>query len=217
MRIRIRPNMLCAAALTGVGAALIAYVAAILVTGIWMESRDRFKLAAALTHGVPLLAMPDPRYRADKSSGAKVVPISTARNNLSPLGLGILEIDRLGLSVLIRSSTTSIDLDKGAGWIPGTALPGDAAGNVVLTGHRDTFFRDLRGVKRGDTVRLRTPFGLRLYTVTETSVVDPANTSVLRPTAKSTLTLITCFPFDFIGHAPKRFIVRASGVSNPAQ
>jgi sortase A len=208
--------MLCGAALTGVGAALVAYVAAILVTGIWVESRDRFKLAAALTQGVPLLAIPDPRHRADKSSGAKVVPISTARNNLSPLGLGILEIDRLGLSVLIRASTTSIDLDKGAGWIPGTALPGDA-GNVVLTGHRDTFFRDLRGVKRGDIVRLRTPLGPRSYTVTETSVVDPADTSVLRPTAKSTLTLITCFPFDFIGHAPKRFIVRASGVSNPAQ
>jgi sortase A len=216
MRVRTRPNMLCGAALTGVGAALVAYVAAILVTGIWVESRDRFKLAAALTQGVPLLVIPDPRHRADKSSGAKVVPISTARTNLSPLGLGILEIDRLGLSVLIRSSTTSIDLDKGAGWIPGTALPGDA-GNVVLTGHRDTFFRDLRGVKRGDIVRLRTPFGPRSYTVTETSVVDPADTSVLRPTAKSTLTLITCFPFDFIGHAPKRFIVRASGVSNPAQ
>ncbi|MEP7365555.1 MAG: class D sortase [Acidobacteriota bacterium] len=211
MRIRIRPNVFYGAAVAGAGAALLAYVATIVLMGAWMESRDRFELAATLTQGVPLLAVPDPRGRGDKqANGAHVIPIAPSRTTVSSLGLGIVEIDRLGLSVLIRGTSTAADLDKGAGWIKGTARPGDA-GNVGVAGHRDTFFRDLRGVKAGDEVRLLTPAGPRVYTVTETMIVEPSNTSVLRQTATPTLTLITCFPFDFIGAAPKRFVVRATG------
>jgi sortase A len=209
MRIRIRPNVVCGAAVAGAGAAVRAYAAAILVMGSWMESRDRFEFAASLTQGVPLLAITDPRHRGDKAgSGASVIPISSKRTNVSSLGLGIVEINRLGLSVLIRGTSESADLDQGAGWIKGTARPGDA-GNVALAGHRDTFFRDLRGVKAGDEVRLLTPSGPRVYKVIETMVVEPSDTSVLRPTATPTLTLVTCFPFDYIGTAPKRFVVRA--------
>ncbi len=216
MRIRVRPNVFVGAAMAGAGAALVAYVGAILVMGWWMESRDRMELAAALTQGVPLLAITDFRHRGDKPAqgspahGNNVISISQARTNVSPLGLGIVEIDRLGLSVLIRGTSGSADLDKGAGWIEGTARPGDA-GNVAVAGHRDTFFRELRQVKTGDHVRLLTAAGPREYTVTETIVVEPSDTSVLRPTATPTLTLITCFPFDFIGTAPKRYIVRATG------
>jgi LPXTG-site transpeptidase (sortase) family protein len=99
-------------------------------------------------------------------------------------------------------------LDRGVGHLDGSALPGQA-GNVVLAAHRDTFFRGLRDIHNGDTVNVTTQSGPRTYKVDSTEVVDPAQTSVLDPTAKPTLTLITCYPFYFIGHAPKRFIVRA--------
>lgn len=219
IRLRIQPSQLAGAVLMASGAALLAYVAVILGAGSWMESRDRMKLAASFTQGVPLLAMRDPRNRAATSvqDGPNIVPVSTAappHRYPAPLGLGIVEIDRLGLAVLVRASTNSADLDKGAGWISGSALPGDA-GNVAIAGHRDTFFRRLREVQLGDQVRLQSPSGLKQYKVTEIMIVEPSDTRVLRPTRDSVLTLVTCYPFDAIGSAPKRYIVRAASTSAP--
>ena len=99
-------------------------------------------------------------------------------------------------------------LNLGVGRIPETSEPGEA-GNVVLGGHRDTFFRPLRGIRTGDSIKLLTPQGSYNYTVDWTKVVDPENTELLKTTPQPSLTLVTCYPFHFVGPAPRRFIVRA--------
>jgi sortase A len=99
-------------------------------------------------------------------------------------------------------------LRHGAGHLADTALPGEV-GNVVLAAHRDTFFRPLSGVRAGDSIAVKTWDGEFKYVVESTSVVPPSAVEVLEPTGGRTLTLITCFPFSYIGAAPNRFIVRA--------
>jgi len=124
--------------------------------------------------------------------------------------LGRLEIPRLGVSAVIRAGSDARTLSLAVGHIPGTALPGDA-GNIGLAGHRDTFFRRLRDIRADDEIRLVTATGTFAFRVHETSVVMPADTWVLDPTREPALTLVTCYPFTYIGSAPKRFIVRAIG------
>ena len=119
-----------------------------------------------------------------------------------------LEIPRLGMSVLVAEGTTSHTLKLAAGHIRGTAYP-DEAGNIGIAGHRDTFFRPLRGISAGDAIVLTTPHGVSRYSVEWTRVVQPSDVSVLRPSRESGLTLVTCYPFRFVGSAPERFIVRA--------
>jgi sortase A len=121
---------------------------------------------------------------------------------------GRIEIARIGLDAAIREGIDAHTLNIAVGHVPGTARPGDR-GNVVLTGHRDSFFRLLRKVRAGDTVRVLWDEGPVLYLVESTSVVDRDAIEVMHPTAGHTLTLITCYPFGFIGRAPQRFIVRA--------
>jgi len=104
-------------------------------------------------------------------------------------------------------------LKLGVGHVPGTAVPGEH-GNAALAGHRDTFFRSLRGIHLGDEIRWTSPEYSARYRVESMRVVDPAARDVLNPTDDSVLTLITCYPFNFIGPAPQRFIVRARQVSN---
>ena len=99
-------------------------------------------------------------------------------------------------------------LRRGAGHIEDTPLPGQR-GNVGIAGHRDTVFRALRGAKAGDALSLTMPDRVYQYRVTRTLIVKPEDVYVLDPTARPTLTLVTCYPFEFIGHAPKRFIVQA--------
>jgi sortase A len=94
------------------------------------------------------------------------------------------------------------------GHVAGTAIPGER-GNVVLAGHRDSFFSDLKNIRPGDSVRIRTLDGTFEYRVDSRQVVGAAQTGILSPTATPTLTLITCFPFHYLGPAPDRFIVRA--------
>jgi sortase A len=85
-------------------------------------------------------------------------------------------------------------------------------GNSALAGHRDTFFRPLKGVRAGDEIRLVSPRGTFVYRVRETRVVDPDDLAVLAPTPQPELTLVTCYPFYYVGHAPRRYIVRAERV-----
>jgi sortase A len=94
------------------------------------------------------------------------------------------------------------------GHIPGTALPGED-GNIVLAAHRDTFFRPLRNIQKGDEIALTTLSGAYRYRVESIQIVGPDDVGVLSPTKQPTLTLVTCYPFYFVGSAPKRFIVRA--------
>jgi sortase A len=125
--------------------------------------------------------------------------------------IGRLEIQRLGLSVMVTEGDDHRTLRRGVGHIPGTALPGQI-GNIALTGHRDTFFRPLRNIRIDDIVTLSTLQGAFRYRVLATQVVSPDHVSVLDPGRNETLTLITCHPFYFVGAAPNRFIVRAERI-----
>lgn len=122
--------------------------------------------------------------------------------------LGELEVPRLGLKVAFVQGDSPRILRRAVGHISNTAEPGES-GNVVLTGHRDTFFRPLRNIRQGDAITLRTFDGDFQYQVESTAVVPPTDMGVLRPSAERTLTLITCFPFYYVGPAPKRFVVLA--------
>jgi sortase A len=122
--------------------------------------------------------------------------------------IGSLEIPRLGLSAILMEGTTGKTLRRAVGHIAGTALPG-APGNVGVSGHRDTFFRPLRNIRENDIIALTTVNGEYRYRVVFTQVVRPDNVAVLNPTENEVLTLVTCFPFYFVGPAPYRFIVRA--------
>jgi sortase A len=122
--------------------------------------------------------------------------------------LARLESPALDLSTVVLEGSDDRTLRRGAGHIEDTPLPGER-GNVGIAGHRDTVFRPLRRAKAGDELTLTTPERVYQYRVARTMIVKPEDVYVLDPTNRPTLTLVTCYPFEFIGHAPKRFIVQA--------
>jgi sortase A len=122
--------------------------------------------------------------------------------------IGRLEIPRVRISVIVLEGSDSSVLEVAAGHIPGTGLPG-LSGNVGIAAHRDTFFRSLRQIRPQDRLSFKTPIGIFEYGVESTEVVEPSDTGVLRHTTGEELTLVTCYPFNYIGDAPKRFIVHA--------
>ena len=125
--------------------------------------------------------------------------------------IGTLEIVRIGLSGLVVEGDDDAVLDRAIGHLPDTPLPWQT-GNTALAAHRDALFRPLRDVRFGDVLRLTTPFGQYEYRVRETLIVKPEDVWVLDATAGSMLTLISCYPFAYVGHAPERFIVRADRI-----
>jgi sortase A len=129
--------------------------------------------------------------------------------------IGRIEIPRLLLSAVVVEGVDKTALRRAVGHIPGTALPGQA-GNVGVAGHRDTFFRPLKDLKVKDEIRFSTLKGDFKYEVESLRIVDPANVGVLAPSAQNVLTMVTCYPFYFVGPAPKRWIVRARQVSPQA-
>lgn len=143
---------------------------------------------------------------------SKYAPIPETKPPLPSSLIGRLEIPRLDLSVMVREGADNGILRKAVGHIPGTALPG-AIGNVALAGHRDTFFRPLREIKKGDTIDLQTERGTYQYVVESTQIVGPRDVGVLAASGGETLTLVTCYPFYYVGSAPKRFIVHATEVA----
>jgi sortase A len=125
--------------------------------------------------------------------------------------IGRIEIERLGISVMVIEGISGKTLRRAVGHIPGTALPGHA-GNVAISGHRDTFFRPLRNIRQDDMITLTTLRGRYNYRVVSTKIVNPNDVSVLNAGTGEILTLVTCYPFYFVGSAPDRFIVRAERV-----
>lgn len=121
--------------------------------------------------------------------------------------LAILRIPRLKLTVPVLEGTDEHLLNRGVGHIPETAGPGED-GNIAIAGHRDGFFRSLKDVEAGDTIELETPGAQVRYVVERTWIVDPEDVWVLNPTDAPSITLVTCYPFYFVGSAPRRFIVR---------
>jgi len=128
--------------------------------------------------------------------------------------IGEILIPRLGLKAIIVQGDSPAILQRAVGHLADTALPGES-GNVVLAGHRDTFFRPLKRVRAGDAITLKTADGDFEYLVESTAVVPPDDVQVLQPTGGRTLTLITCFPFSYVGPAPDRFVVRAHEMNAP--
>jgi sortase A len=129
--------------------------------------------------------------------------------------IGRIEIGRLGLSAIVVEGDSPSLLRRAVGHVPNTAMPGES-GNVALTAHRDTFFRPLRKIQKGDVVTLATIDGQYQYAVESTAIVSPSATEVLQSSGKPELTLITCYPFYYVGPAPSRFVVRAYKIEHSA-
>jgi len=123
--------------------------------------------------------------------------------------IALLRIPKIDLEVPILEGTDDLTLNRAVGHIAGTPKPGEA-GNVGIAGHRDGFFRGLKDVRTGDTIEIVTRDSATRYVIDEITVVAPTDISVLAPRAQPSITLVTCYPFYFIGSAPQRYIVRAS-------
>ena len=171
-------------------------IACLLLYGFFIVEAhmQQAKLASELYRPLPAkAAAPDSRAPA---------PTPAARRHLNEGDLfGRLEIPRLNLSVMVMEGDGASVLRLGAGHVPGTQM--------CIAAHRDTFFRALKDIKVNDTIRITTPEGTTEYRVVSTKIVPPSDTSVLDAKDDSTLTLVTCYPFYYIGPAPKRFIVQA--------
>jgi sortase A len=123
--------------------------------------------------------------------------------------IAVLRIPKIHIEVPVLEGTDDSSLNRGVGHVTGTANPG-VIGNMAIAGHRDGFFRGLKDINVGDTIEMDIPGRTITYVVDRITVVDPSNVSVLRPTPRASLTLVTCYPFYFVGSAPKRYIVQAS-------
>jgi sortase A len=149
------------------------------------------------------------RNRTEDVSPANATPrVPRERTVAAGDTVGRIEIPRLGVSAIIKAGTDARTLQLAVGHIPGTAFPGEP-GNIGLAAHRDTFFRRLRDIQSDDEIRLTTPDGSYTYRVSRTDIVEPEDVWVLDPTDHPALTLVTCYPFNYVGSAPQRFIVRA--------
>ena len=148
------------------------------------------------------------------AAAAPTVPIKpvTPALKLAPGMLGILDIPRLGISSPVMSGDDDKTLDVAIGHLPDTPKPWER-GNSAIAAHRDGLFKPLKNIRVGDDLRVRTLHGELIYEVRELKIVKPTDLSVLEPTGSNTLTLITCHPFDYVGNAPNRFIVRAQRVT----
>jgi sortase A len=131
--------------------------------------------------------------------------LSTMKN--SPIA--VVRIEKANIRVPVYEGTDELALNRGLGWIEGTARPGEG-GNIGIAGHRDGFFRKLKDLSSGDEIELSTIGNTAVYTVDEIKIVTPNDVSVLRPRAAPSLTLVTCYPFYFIGDAPQRYILHGS-------
>lgn len=153
--------------------------------------------------GVSRVSLPSPQAPAAAKQKREAV--------VSPHGMGLIEIPRLGLRAVVDEGDDDETLARAVGLVPGGARPGEA-GNIILAGHRDTFFWPLRKIKVDDRIRIVVPPHEYEYRVDSLRVVPPEQTDVLASRGVEELTLVTCHPFRFIGPAPDRFIVSASRV-----
>jgi sortase A len=163
------------------------------------------------------LAWPDPDRSLWSNERVKawtlVSSVPAVSSNAVPLA--VLKIPKIHLEVPVVEGTDDPALDYGVGHVEGTALPGEV-GNVAIAGHRDGFFRGLKDITVGDTIELETVRGSEAFVVQNIWLVTPNDVWVLDPTPSESITLVTCYPFYFVGSAPRRYIVRASRAATPA-
>ena len=183
--------------LLGIGAVALAYFVYVSAESRLYQAFENRELDAILAEP----AEPPPAGTAHRTPRPRVVP---AKRSV----IGRMEIPRLDVRTVVRAGSDARTLRLAVGHIPGTALPGEA-GNIGLAGHRDTFFRRLRNIRSDDEIRMVTAEGTYVYRVARTHIVQPEDVWVLNATTRPALTLVTCYPFSYIGSAPQRFIVRA--------
>jgi sortase A len=155
------------------------------------------------------------RVIAAVKNRSESVPTTATSDATAPVPLhglvGILDIPRLGLSEVVAEGDDDTTLNMAIGHLPDTPLPWQS-GNSALAGHRNTHFGPLKSIRSGDRMTLSTPRGDFMYSVRRVVIVSPQDLSVLAPTTTRSLTLITCYPFQYIGHAPQRFVIQADAV-----
>ena len=171
---------------------------------LWVGATSLSAVLYQVTHGVSLETL-DPSL--DHPEAVRAAHRVEARVD-APAAIGRLEIPRIGVSVVVAEGDDENTLKVAVGHLPDTPLPWQA-GNTALAGHRDTFFRSLRRVRAGDEIRVVTRHGTFRYRVSRHTVVDPDALWVLDASPAAALTLITCYPFDYVGPAPRRFVVHA--------
>jgi len=155
-------------------------------------------------------------YTPDQSEwSVKQIAKYEKKKNTGGLPLAMLKIERLNLEAPVYLGTDRVTLDRGLGIIESTAYLGEV-GNIGISGHRDGFFRPLKDIKLGDAIEILTPTGIEEFEVSDITIVDALEVSVLDPTDTTVLTLITCHPFYYQGYAPDRYIVRAIPVGSDA-
>jgi sortase A len=185
-----------------VGVALAAWCAAVLVEA-------RFHNAVRLGGQLTVTQTAVPALPGDAGSAKHdALPAPPAPEPAAGTLLGRLDAPSVRMSASVLEGSDDGTLSRGAGHIEDTPLPGEP-GNIGIAGHRDTVFRPLRAIKVGDPLNLTTADHTYRYRISKTLIVGPDDVYVLDPTAQPTLTLVTCYPFEFIGHAPRRFIVQA--------
>jgi len=195
-----------------IGILALSYCAFVLLDARLYQAYETWRFQQALERvrpsvgsGEQLHPSPRPPALAEANRASAESPDLVGRGG-SPLGR--IEISRIGLAAMILEGTDKGTLRRAVGHIQGTALPGQQ-GNVAIAGHRDTFFRALRHIRRDDEIRLTTLNGSYRYRVDSTKIVEPEEIGVLYDSGEAILTLVTCYPFNFVGSAPQRFIVRA--------
>ncbi|HWF38373.1 MAG TPA: class D sortase [Candidatus Acidoferrales bacterium] len=171
------------------------------------QARQQFNVALLTAPAVARLSKPT------KADFTEPVAKTAAKNGSV---LGELEIPRLGVDTLIFQGDDAQILRWGTGHIPGTPMPDSLRGNIGLAAHRDSYFRPLRNVRRNDLIIVKTLRGAQQYAVQSTKIVTPDDVGVLDNTSQPTLTLVTCYPFYYVGSAPKRFIVQARAINSAA-
>lgn len=194
------------------GALMLGYVGFALLDAQLFQAGQSRQMQQALIASKPALASATALRRSiisplpEKSGFLRAEPVDAA--GIGRTSLGRIEIGTIGLTAMILEGTDARTLRRAVGHVPGTPLPG-RPGNVALTGHRDTFFRPLRNIRKDDEIRFTTLNGSFRYRVDFVKVVNPWDMEVLDDSEDAILTLVTCYPFYYVGPAPKRFIVRA--------
>lgn len=201
--------------LISLGIALLTFAGGAKLTGEVQKQRDLKRFRAAL------VSTGTPSRTGEAGTGGSATDLDTSlwsperikayeESLQKDFGapLAVLSIPKIGLEVPVLAGTDDLTLNRGVGLIEGSPRPGEV-GNAGIAGHRDGFFRGLKDVGVGDTIEVRSLSARHLYVVESIRIVQPADVSVLDPTPSPALTLVTCYPFYFVGSAPQRYIVRA--------